>query len=92
MTDVYSIPAREAVIVDIPIPFADAGTHHGIIRARLHDDETDEWFFQCSVSIDHRTRHDDYPVEWCRRPDLDDFTYMMPEWMIDKVKAGEWVL
>lgn len=45
MTDAYPPDRREDAILEVPIPFALAGTWHAEIRGRLVDDDG-EWCFQ----------------------------------------------
>ena len=45
MTDAHPPDRREDAILEVPIPFALAGTWHAEIRGRLVDDDG-EWCFQ----------------------------------------------
>jgi hypothetical protein len=89
-TDVYHGYDRQDVLIDIPIPYANAGTWHGEIRARILDDESGDWFFSVDWrGPDRETRIDTFPVEWCRRPELDDLAGIVPPAHLERMRREE---
>jgi hypothetical protein len=88
--DTYHGYDRQDVLIDIPTPLVDAGTWHGEIRARQLDDETGDWWFQVTWRGDDReTRIGTFPVEWCRRPELNDFAGIIPSAHLDRMRREE---
>jgi hypothetical protein len=56
MTDVYPPADHESIIVSIPDGERHAGSWQGEIRARLLDEETQNWFFE--LWLQHRYRRE----------------------------------
>jgi hypothetical protein len=80
MVDTFHGHAREACVVTIPDGRDHAGTWHGVIRARLVDEASGDWWFELGYSTgvsEHRIGK--FPVEWVRRMDLDDFDGIVPK-------------
>lgn len=77
------------VVIEIPIPFADAGSWHGEIRARQVDHDG-EWWFQCDWrAADRLNRITTFPVAWCRRAELDDFAGIIPAEQLERMRREE---
>lgn len=90
MIDSYQGFQRQDVIVDVPVPFKHAGSWHGVIRARLVDRESDEWWFEVGYSTGvGENRIGTFPVDWCRRPELDDFIGLIPPNALERMRAAE---
>jgi hypothetical protein len=88
-TDVYPVEAREDAIVDVPVPYAHAGSWHAEIRARLVDEETQDWFFEVGYSTGTgENRIDTLPAEWVRRPELTDLDGVVPPDVLERMRAG----
>lgn len=86
MTDVYPPATREDAIVDIPVPFARAGTWHAEIRARLVDDDGD-WYFEVGYNTGiAENRIGNFPAEWVRRPELTDLDGIVPDDMLARMR------
>ena len=78
MTDVYPPASREDAMLEIPIPFARAGTWHAEIRARLVDDNGD-WYFELGYNTGIAEMGiDTFPAVWVRRPELTDLDGIVP--------------
>ncbi|GAA5122324.1 hypothetical protein GCM10023339_40540 [Alloalcanivorax gelatiniphagus] len=87
--DVYLGWDRQEVIVDIPIPFTRAGTWHGEIRARLVDDATQDWYFEIGYNTGiSGNRIETFPVEWTRRPELDDYVGTVPPELLERTRIN----
>lgn len=77
--DVYYGYDREDAVLEIPTPFAGAGTWHAEIRARLLDDETNDWFFELGYNTGvGENRIGTFPVEWVRRAEITDLDGIVP--------------
>ena len=86
-TDVYPVANREDAIVDIPIPFARAGTWHAEIRARLLDAETGDWYFEVGYNTGiAENRIGNFPAEWVRRPELTDLDGLVPDNVLARMR------
>jgi hypothetical protein len=87
MIDVYLPAERESVIVTIPDGEEHAGTWHGEIRARLLDQDMQDWFFEIGYNTGvGENRIGTFPVEWVRRPELTDFDGIIPPDVLSKMK------
>lgn len=88
--DVYPPDQRAEVIVTIPPGHDRAGTWHGEIRARLHDPETDDWFFEVTYNTGPASNWiGTFPVEWTRRPDLDDYAGVVPPDVLERMRRDQ---
>lgn len=85
-TDVYLGYQREEVILDIPIPYARAGTWHGEIRSRQLDDESGDWFFEIGYRSHGQNRIGTFPVQWIRRPELTDYDGIVPPEVLEQMR------
>jgi hypothetical protein len=87
ITDVYPAASREDAILEIPTPFARAGTWHAEIRARLVDDDGD-WYFEVGYSTGvAENRIGTFPAEWVRRPELSDLDGLVPPDVAAQMRA-----
>ena len=92
-TDVYPVAKREDAIVDIPIPFARAGTWHAEISARLLDAETGDWYFEVGYNTGiAENRIDNFPAEWVRRPDITDLDGIVPDDVLARIRGDAEVI
>lgn len=88
MTDVYPIANREDAILDIPIPFARAGTWHAELRARLLDAETGDWYFEVGYNTGTaENRIGTFPAQWVRRPELTDLDGIVPSDVLAQMRG-----
>lgn len=86
--DIYPPPDREPIIVSIPDGERHAGSWHGEIRARLLDEETQNWFFELGYNTGiGENRIGTFPVEFVRRPDLTDFDGIIPPEVLARMQA-----
>jgi hypothetical protein len=89
MTDVYPVHAREDALLEIPTPFARAGTWHAEIRARLLDEDAQDWYFEVGYNTGvGENRIDTFPAEWVRRPELTDLDGVVPPEVLERMRAG----
>lgn len=78
MTDVYPPAVREDAVLDIPVPFARAGTWHAEVRARLVDDDG-AWYLEVTYNTGvAENRIGTFPAGWVRRPSLADMRAWFP--------------
>jgi hypothetical protein len=85
--DAYFGYDREDAIVDIPVPFTYAGRWHAEIRARVVDDETQDWFFELGYNTGvGENRIDTFPVEWVHRPELTDLDGVVPPHALARIR------
>jgi hypothetical protein len=90
MIDVYPVPAREAALLEIPIPLTHAGTWHAEIRARFVDEETQDWFLEVGYNTcTGENRIDTFPAEWVRRPELTDLDGVVPPTVVARIRAEQ---
>jgi hypothetical protein len=90
MTDVYPVHARDDALLEIPIPFARAGRWHAEVRARLLDEDTQDWYFEVGYNTGvGENRIDTFPAEWVRRPELTDLDGVVPPEVLEQMSRDE---